>query len=136
VIAGPACRFMAGRNYQCPGNGQLNWTEFDNAKDAETSLRMQMINTLGNGRVRVEVSDTVACTLEEQMTTCVVNTYKMASLDPRVLLLPRLVAMYAKTEVRGRHLSAVCSFYEDDAPSLCDDVLDTEEGLSRWVRQR
>lgn len=136
VTAGPLCRFMAGRNYQCPGSGQLNWSEFDNARDAETSLRRQMETTLGNGKVRVAVSDTVECALEEQATVCVVNTYKFTSLDPRVLVLPRLVAMYAKAEVRGRHIGAVCSFYEDDAPALCDDVLDPEGGLSRWIRTR
>lgn len=134
VQAGPLCRFMAGRNYQCPGSGQLSWGEFAHAEDAEAFLQRQMGSTLGREMVRVAASDTVGCDLEGRKTACVVNTYRFVSLDPRVLALPRLVAIYAKAEVRGRHIGAVCSFYQDDAPALCDDVLDPEGGLTRWVR--
>ena len=85
--------------------------------------------------VKVSASDSVDCALEGAKTKCIVNTYKLSSLDPRVLALPKLVAVYAHAKVRGRHIGIVCSFYQDDAPSLCNAVLDLAQGFDPFLLQ-
>jgi hypothetical protein len=136
IQTGSNCRYMAGRNYQCPENGQLSWWEFNNPEDAEVALRRQIFSTSQDKEAVVMASDSVGCALEGQKTQCIINTYKAVSLDPRVLALPKLIAIYARTKVRGRHIGAVCSFYQDEQPVLCKSIFEPKDGFQPYLLSR
>jgi hypothetical protein len=128
IPAGNGCRYLSGRNYQCPGHGQLSWSVHDDRRDADDSQRRAMRQAEALEGARLVESRTMGCRIEGVGSTCETRRIAIA-MDPDPD--ETLHVVYGIVPVAEGHLRVACSFFDmergkDGLAPLCNEVIRAE----------
>lgn len=128
IVLGPACNWMGVHNVQCPNMGQMNWSEFRNMERAQEMIRNQLDLTANKPLGEFLQQDTINIIFEGVETKALKTKYKIKI--PRFIMGGSnvLVIYYVATEVRGKYVGCVLSYYTDnirknELPPLLSEVM-------------
>jgi hypothetical protein len=125
IRTGNGCRYLSGRNYQCPGHGQLSWSVHEDRSGADDSQRRAMRQAEALEGARTVERRTMGCRIEGVGSTCETRRISI-DMDPHPD--ETLHIVYGIVPVDGGHLRVECSFFEmergkDGLAPLCNEVI-------------
>jgi hypothetical protein len=128
IKLGPACRWMGIRNIQCPGLGQMDWSEFSTKERAEAYIN-QRINVTDKKRLS-EYEDQSKVPVIFEGTRIMAEKYNLNIKAPKFLLegSNNLIIYYVAAPVEDEYIGCVLSHYDNDQnasglPPLLSEVM-------------
>jgi hypothetical protein len=136
IKLGGNCRWMNVRNMQCPYYGQMNWSIHKTIESAKQNLEEQFLVTKHKkgGKVISEKSITIIFEGKETIAkTAIYDVTGVNSLLAGMSGAKTLTIYYVAEEIRGRFVSCVLSFWNNDAinesglPALLEEVMSLKQ---------
>lgn len=136
IKLGGNCRWMNVRNMQCPYYGQMNWSIHKTIESAKQSVEEQFLVTKHKkgGKVISEKSITIIFEGKETIAkTAIYDVTGVNSLLAGMSGAKTLTIYYVAEEIRGRFVSCVLSFWNNDAinesglPALLEEVMSLKQ---------
>ncbi|MCK8482129.1 hypothetical protein [Psychroserpens algicola] len=132
LVLGGNCRWMNVRNVQCPYYGQMNWSLHKTIEDAKQNCDTHLLITKHKKGGKVISETSVPVVFEGKETTAKSVTYDFTGVKSLLVGMSggkTLTIYYIAEEIRGRNISCVLSFWNNDQindsglPALLEEVM-------------
>jgi len=132
IKLGSACQWQNVGSIQCPYNGQMDWSVFQNRERAEEYIRHRMTLTSKKKMSDFKSNDTIPVAFEEQEVEAQRRILKLKV--PKIVLegSNELTIYYVVAEVAGVYVACIMSHYANDTnapglPPLLSEVMSLKQ---------
>tara|TARA_R110000751_G_scaffold41665_1_gene97555 strand:+ start:424 stop:1326 length:903 start_codon:yes stop_codon:yes gene_type:complete len=133
---GGNCRWMNVRNMQCPYYGQMNWSIHKTIESAKQNVEEQFLVTKYRKGGKVISEKSITIIFEGKETIAKSAVYDVTGVNSLLVGMSgakTLTIYYVAEEIRGRFVSCVLSFWNNDAinesglPALLEEVMSLKQ---------
>lgn len=131
IKLGPLCHWMNTHNLQCPGLGQISWSEFRNEERAKQSTNAQIESAMYDRKAKLIARTEIDVLFLDHSAKA--QRYEYEIQVPKILLLGssnKLIIYYITNKINDKFVSCVLSHYSDqkvlngELPQLLTEVLE------------
>lgn len=113
IELGNVCTYAGPHHVKCEGLGEMKWSLFSNAEDANTMAQIQMALTEAQAEQVLQKEEKVKVTFEGKSVTASRLTYKASPQQEGGS--DKKITYFMSSTIRGHHTYCELSFYSDEA---------------------